>query len=171
MSTVARWSEPWAGGADVEPGENATVPVVRPARPDEVQAILRVWREADAAATPTDAVEFVARLIARGEGSLLIAEADGVVVGTLIAGWDGWRGNLYRLAVVPEHRRRGVGSLLVREGERRLRELGVRRISATVIGTEEPAIGFWRSAGYAVDDGVDRFVKDVDRFMKDVEIP
>ena len=144
----------------MEPGANTTAPEVRPARPDDVPAILLVWREADAVATPTDDAEFVERLIARDQGSLLVAEADGVLVGTLIAGWDGWRGNLYRLAVAPGHRRRGVGSLLVREAERRLRELGARRISATVIGTEEPAIWFWRSVGYAVDVGVDRFVKD-----------
>jgi len=33
----------------------------------------------------------------------LVAEADGTLVGTVIDGWDGdgWRGNIYRSALLP----------------------------------------------------------------------
>ena len=40
--------------------------------------------------------------------------------GTVIASWDGWRGAMYRLAVLPSLRRRGIAAALVDEGERRL---------------------------------------------------
>jgi hypothetical protein len=43
----------------------------------------------------------VERLLEDGDGALLVAEADGRVVGAIVAGWDGWRGNMYRLAVLP----------------------------------------------------------------------
>ncbi len=42
---------------------------------------------------------------------------DGAIVATLIAAWDGWRGNMYRLAVAPELRREGIARTLVEAGE------------------------------------------------------
>ena len=44
-------------------------------------------------------MEDVERLIADSPAALLVAERDGEIVGVLIAAWDGWRGNMYRLAV------------------------------------------------------------------------
>src|SRR5829696_6246427 len=59
-----------------------------------------------------------------GHRALLISERPGRVIGTLIAAWDGWRGNMYRLAVAVEERRSGVGLALVRAGEEHLRDCG-----------------------------------------------
>jgi ribosomal protein S18 acetylase RimI-like enzyme len=103
----------------------------------------------------------VERLLARDPGSLLVAELGERIVGALIATWDGWRGNLYRLAVLSEHRRRGVGLLLVREGERRLLAMGARRISALVGRDDEAAARLWTAAGYDRDELIGRFVKNV----------
>lgn len=132
---------------------------IRPARVDEVAAILDLWREAESVeSTGSDAVT-VRRLIERGEDALLVAEIDGEPAGTLIATWDGWRGNFYRLAVVPRFRRRGVALRLVREGERRLRERGAVRVTALVLHQERHAVGFWNSAGYRHDERIHRFVR------------
>ena len=98
----------------------------------------------------------------RDHGDLfLVAEDAGRLVGTLIAGWDGWRGNMYRLAVLPAYRRQGVATALVGEAERRLRALGARRITALVIGDHDWATDFWRAAGYEMDERMTRFVKGV----------
>lgn len=121
---------------------------IRPATADEAALVLDVWRRAGSDPSPTDSVEHVGAVIARGDGSLLLAERDGEVVGTLIVGWDGWRGTFYRLAVVPAHRRAGIGRALVDEGERLLRERGARRVGAIVLSGHPDAIGFWESAGY-----------------------
>lgn len=136
--------------------------LVRVARDEDVQAVLDVWREAEAEVSVTDDPESVARLIARGEGSLLLADLDGRVVGTLVAAFDGWRGNLYRLAVIPEARRRGIATALVREAERRLREAGARRIAAIVLADNGGAVGFWGAAGYELFEGAERFVKSLE---------
>ncbi len=93
--------------------------------------------------------------------SLLVAEADGVIVGALIAAWDGWRGNMYRLAVRPEYRRRGVGLALLRGGEERLRRQGARRITALVGYEDEVASVFWESAGYPQDHQIGRRVRNL----------
>jgi ribosomal protein S18 acetylase RimI-like enzyme len=126
-----------------------------------VAAVRAVWATAEAPATVTDDDESVSLLLARDPDALLVAEEDGQVIGTLVAGFDGWRGNLYRAAVVPSHRRQGVALALVAEAERRLHALGARRISAIVLDHEEHATSFWTAAGYGRDDRVRRFVKNL----------
>jgi ribosomal protein S18 acetylase RimI-like enzyme len=66
---------------------------------------------------------------------------------------------MYRLAVMPEYRRRGIGRALVVAGEERLRAQGARRLSALVIESHDPAMGFWEAAGYSHDKRIGRFVK------------
>jgi ribosomal protein S18 acetylase RimI-like enzyme len=123
-------------------------PAIRIAVETDADDVLALWRAAGAVPSATDDAASIRALIAFDPGALLVAEFDDVVVGSLIAGWDGWRGNMYRLAVRPECRRRGIASVLVRAGEARLRALGCRRITALVVGDHESAVGLWTSAGY-----------------------
>src|SRR5688572_22149651 len=111
--------------------------VIRPCSLNDVEEVLRLWVEAETEPSATDTADDVTRVI-RDHGQLfLVAEQDGRLVGTLIAGWDAWRGNMYRLAVLPAFRRRGVARSLVREAEMRLRALGARRITALVVGEHD----------------------------------
>ncbi len=48
---------------------------------------------------------------------LFVVATDGSEVRQPNEGWDGWRGNMYRLAVDPQHRRLGLARRLVEEGE------------------------------------------------------
>lgn len=134
-------------------------PVVRSATPDDVDSVLRLWREADAVVSTTDDADALHTLLERDPASLLIAEVAGEPVGTLIVGWDGWRANLYRLAVLPPWRRRGIATGLVVAAEKILRSLGARRGAAVVVTGHEDAAAFWRSMGYVLDERVGRFAK------------
>jgi ribosomal protein S18 acetylase RimI-like enzyme len=82
---------------------------------------------------------------------LEIARRDGRVVGTLIAGWDGWRCHVYRLVVEPSARRLGVARALVAEAQLRAAARGARRIDAMVDIGNAPAISFWKSVGFELD--------------------
>jgi ribosomal protein S18 acetylase RimI-like enzyme len=136
--------------------------IVRSARGEDVAAVLELWSLARSphALTP-DRVEDVERLVLEMPGSLLVAEDGEGLVGALIAAWDGWRGNMYRLAVHPDHRRHGVALSLVEEGERRLRSKGARRVTALVAREDDVAGGLWVAAGYAYDNVIGRFVRNV----------
>lgn len=135
---------------------------VRTAQPGQAPAILDLWAAARSAhATTPDRIDDVHRLLAEMPGSLLVAEARGALVGALIAAWDGWRGNMYRLAVLAEHRRHGVGLALVRRGEEHLRRQGAHRITALVGYEDEIASAFWDSAGYPQDLQIGRRVRNL----------
>jgi ribosomal protein S18 acetylase RimI-like enzyme len=112
-------------------------------------------------ASVTDTLEEVVTVFENPAAGLFVAVDGESVVGSVIGGCDGWRGNIYRLAVAPEHRRRGLARALVREVEAWLVERGARRISALVEGDHPWAVGFWNSI-YPREPGVVRYVKNVD---------
>ena len=135
---------------------------IRSGGPDDIQGVLALWTEAGATPKPTDTEEGLAQLLASPQSILLLAEADGRVVGTVVGGWDGWRGNIYRLAVSPEYRRRGIASGLMLQVDTVLARLGAQRITALVERDHPWAVGFWNAlerAGYRRDPTMTRYVK------------
>lgn len=142
---------------------------IRPARNDELSAVLRLWQEAEV--TPpsvTDSIEGLTTLINAPGAILLVATIDDRIVGSVIGGWDGWRGNIYRLAVTPEYRRRGIARRLVLEICTALFARGAERISALVEHEHRWAIDFWESLhdlGYELDPRFVRYIASRGRRM------
>jgi ribosomal protein S18 acetylase RimI-like enzyme len=132
---------------------------IRSAQRSDVESVLDLWMSAGAAPSHTDDVEGLGRLIAHDPSALIVAEADGAMVGTVIAGWDGWRGSIYRLVVDPAHRRLGVARQLLGEAEARLSSRGAVRLQAIVVETERVAMRFWDTSGWERQVQRLRFVK------------
>jgi ribosomal protein S18 acetylase RimI-like enzyme len=83
----------------------------------DIEAVLDLWRRAEASPSSTESAEDMQGLLERDPEALILAEADGGIVGSLVVGWDGWRATFYRLAVDPAHRRHGLATAMVRAGE------------------------------------------------------
>jgi ribosomal protein S18 acetylase RimI-like enzyme len=131
---------------------------IRTGSASDIPTVLSFWRTATTEQSATDDAPSLLGLLRHAPDALLLAVERDEIVGTAILGWDGWRGAMYRLAVAPAHRRRGIATRLVREGEKRLRERGAARIHLIVAADQEPAQAFWSIAGYERTDQ-DRFVK------------
>ncbi|MGX8904858.1 GNAT family N-acetyltransferase [Streptomyces netropsis] len=132
---------------------------IRAAEPAELDTVLAFWKDAAEGTSISDDRTGVARLLDRDPESLLLAEYDGEPAGTVIAGFDGWRCHLYRLAVHPRHRRRGVARALLVAAEERFVSLGGRRGDAMVLDHNDAAHHAWRAAGYALEPQWSRWVK------------
>lgn len=139
------------------PGETVTV---RRCNHDDIDAVLELWELARSADTSTpDRREDIERLVQDSPAATLVAEAAGQIVGVVIAAWDGWRGNIYRLAVHPGYRRRSIGMQLTQAAEDYLRSCGVHRVTALVAFDDLPAGSFWDAAGYPQDAKIGRRVR------------
>ncbi|MFI4990715.1 MAG: GNAT family N-acetyltransferase [Solirubrobacterales bacterium] len=134
---------------------------IRTATPEDIDAVLALWRADDVQPVTGSDRAGLQRLLARDAEALLIAELSGALVGSLIAVWDGWRGSFYRLAVHPEHRRQGLAGALVREGERRLAGHDAERLAAIVACEDPGAHEFWTAAGYECQSERERFVREL----------
>lgn len=90
----------------------------------------------------------IARKQAAGDGLFLVAEVDGVVIGTLMAGYDGHRGSINYVGVLPRNRKMGVGRRLMAAAEERLLERGCPKINLQVRTDNLEAVEFYRRLGY-----------------------
>jgi ribosomal protein S18 acetylase RimI-like enzyme len=135
---------------------------IRSAGEQDIAAVLDLWVAAGSVPSVSDSPAGLARLLATDPQALLVAELDDVLVGSIIAVWDGWRGSFYRLAVLPEYRRRGLATMLLGEGERRLGKRGAVRLTAIVADDQAGAMGFWRAVGYERQQQRARFVRHID---------
>jgi len=78
----------------------------------------------------------------------IVAGAGTEIVGFCITARDTAEGHIITLDVIETSRRRGVGSLLLAEAERRLAASGVWRVSLETATDNAPAIAFWKRHGY-----------------------
>jgi len=133
--------------------------IVRPVTVHDAEALVALWRVVfpeygDPARPHRDPRANVERKLAFGDGLFWLAELDGRVVGTIMAGYDGHRGWIYSLGVHPEARRAGAGRALVAQAERALVALGCPKVNLQVFSSNVSAQGFWRRVGYAQDEVV-----------------
>ena len=92
--------------------------------------------------------------IAENDGLFFVAVTRDLVVGTVMAGYDGHRGWIYSVAVSPSCRRQGIGSRLISVAERSLTEKGCVKINLQIMQGNESVAAFYSSLGYAVEQRV-----------------
>jgi GNAT superfamily N-acetyltransferase len=127
---------------------------IRTARPADAEALVPLFEQWG---YPEPAGEIAARLAAwdaADDHAVLVAEVDGAVAGLAAVGavlhlaLPGRFARLAGLAVDAAHRRRGVGSALVRAAEDVARGWGCDRMEITSSRSRAEAPGFYPALGY-----------------------
>ena len=119
------------------------------------EGVRTLWLEAFPDDPPYNRAEVAIPAKLAVQPELLLVALDGVeVVGTAMAGYDGHRGWLYSVAVRQSHRRSGAGTILIREAERRLAQLGCTKINLQVRAENAAVAAFYCGLGYEIEDRV-----------------
>lgn len=137
--------------------------IIRELAPGDEAQICALWQEVFGYAEPrNDPARVLAEKLrwdARGAAveapGLLVAVDAPRIVGTLMFGYDGHRGWLYRMAVASRARRRGVGRQLVAAAERRLAALGCPKVNLQLHAHNAAGARFWAALGYAREPRID----------------
>ena len=85
---------------------------------------------------------------------LFIAEDNGAIIGSAMAGYDGHRGWLYSVAVDPQHRRKGIGRELVETAVQELKCIGCIKVNLQVRSTNSQVVEFYESLGFTVEERI-----------------
>jgi ribosomal protein S18 acetylase RimI-like enzyme len=113
---------------------------------DELRAL---WRAGGIRIRPGDDDESLAAFASRNPGLCLVGHEGLRIVASALAGFDGRRGWIYHVATHPDARRRGMATRLVQTIEERLRAQGCKKVNLIVWESEDDAMRFWESNGYA----------------------
>ena len=128
----------------------------------DIAEILNFWaNHAENNSRPMDSSDALIGLIARDPAALILAIENDEIVGTVIAGWNGWRCSLYRLAVREDKRKQGIGKLLVDQATERFKTFGGTRIDAMILDENETAHKAWASYGFEFQDNWSRWVRNI----------
>jgi len=110
--------------------------VIRTYEPRDESSVTALWRAVFRDDPPWNDPQFVIRRkLATQPELFLVGEVEGSVVAAVVAGFDGFRGWVYHLAVAPEYRRKGFGRVLMSVAEVRLRRLGCPKVNLQVRAT------------------------------------
>jgi GNAT superfamily N-acetyltransferase len=112
---------------------------------------IALWRDAFGYLTPHNEPGLVIDKKTGFDDRLFVAVDDEHVVGTVMAGYDGHRGWIYALAVLPRRRGEGIGSALLDFAERRLAELGCVKINLQIAEGNESIEAYYLGKGYATE--------------------
>ena len=128
---------------------------------EDIESVLELWRVSDATASVTDTSHDLRLTLDSGASSVIVAQSGDGIIGSIIGTFDGWRGNIYRLAGHPDYRRRGIARRLVSEVETWLRDQEAKRVSALVEKDHPWATGFWDTTEFVLEPLDLRYVRDL----------
>ncbi len=117
------------------------------------RGVIDLWNEVLPDSAPHNEPAISLRNKLAIDGSLiLVAVESRNIVGTVMGGYDGHRGWVYSLAVLPSRRRRGVGTVLVRELETRLQRRGCLKVNLQIRASITGVVAFYERLGYDVEE-------------------
>jgi ribosomal protein S18 acetylase RimI-like enzyme len=130
--------------------------------PADYAAVTELWRgiEKGVRLGRSDAPAEIAKKLRRDPDLFLVAECGGALVGSVIGGYDGRRGLIYHLAVAAPFRNAGLGSRLMDEVERRLREHGCLKCYLLVTTDNPEAMRYYERRGWQHMDTVRLYGKE-----------
>ena len=123
----------------------------RPMRDEDVKAVIALWDTCGLTRPWNKPEKDIAFARGKEQSDVLVGVLDGEVVASIMVGHDGHRGSFYYVAVAPKHQGRGIGTRLIREGEKWLRERGVWKVNVLIRQENASVQLFYEQLGYEVN--------------------
>ncbi|MGN1050907.1 MAG: GNAT family N-acetyltransferase [Acutalibacteraceae bacterium] len=125
---------------------------------EDYEEIFALWQiTSKRALSSSDSRENIEKYLSHNQGMSCVAKFDGKIIGTVLAGHDGRRGFIHHMAVLPEYRRKGVGSALAKEADKKFKEQGIMKTHIFCYKDNSKGQNFWKNIGFTKRDDIDVF--------------
>src|SRR5262245_27290461 len=114
---------------------------IRPVHETDTEAVVRLWEQCGLTRPWNNPHKDIERKLTTQRELFLVGELDGVVIGSVMAGYDGHRGWVNYLAIAPEHQGKAYGRQLMEQVEHQLRERGCLKLNLQVRTSNQVALG------------------------------
>ena len=125
--------------------------VIRTYQHDDEAAVIELWRQCGLVVPWNNPHSDIARKCADSPQLFFVGVTATALVATCMAGYDGHRGWIYFLAVLPAEQRAGLAARMVAQAEASLAELGCPKIDLMVRDSNTEVLAFYQSVGYRLD--------------------
>lgn len=125
---------------------------IRAFHPSDETAVIQLWQACGLTRRWNDPRKDIARKLTVQSDLFLVGEVDGVIVGSLMGGYDGHRGWINYLAVSPAYQRRNYATALMAAVELKLLDLGCPKINLMIRSGNVAVKGFYDSLGFSQDE-------------------
>lgn len=117
---------------------------------NDYEAAITLWSEsAGVRLRDADSREGIKKYLLRNPGLSFVAEVEGQLVGTIMAGHDGKRGYVQHLSVADSYRRAGIATRLVSLCLEALKNEGILKSHLMILPENQAAKKFWANQGWA----------------------
>ena len=127
---------------------------VRKFRNRDRLALIELWRVVFPDDPPHNDPSTVIDAKLKVDDLIFVAISDNLIIGACLAGYDGHRGWLYAVAVLPQYRRSGAGRLLVEGAGQNLKDLGCIKINLQIRSTNTAVVAFYADLGFEVEERI-----------------
>lgn len=127
---------------------------LRPFQADDTDQTVALWQACGLTRPWNDPYKDIRRKLDEDPLLFRVAVYDTQVIGSVMAGFDGHRGWIYYLAVLPQYQSRGLGKRLVKDAEARLHAIGCPKIQLMIRQENTAVSAFYQTLGYEPADVV-----------------
>jgi len=142
-------------GTPLSTGKNGVLNIkIRPFAPSDEESVIKLWTDCGLIVPWNNPHRDIQRKLKVQAEGFLVTLADGQIIATVMAGFDGHRGWINYLAVKPDFRHKGIGRRLMEAAEAYLRALGCPKINLQVRSSNTGVIEFYNRIGFRMDEVV-----------------
>lgn len=126
--------------------------IIRPYSPGDYKGVRDLWKAAGLFLTLSDKQEELHRMLDKHPELFLVAEQNGIVTGTVLGSFDGRRGYVHHLAVLPKYQHQGIGARLLETLEAKYQSMGVVKIHLFIETLNADVESYYRKHGWQLRD-------------------
>ena len=125
---------------------------IRPYVESDREEVVQLWHKTSLYHPDNDPYKDIDRKLTDSPELFIVARHEATIIGTVMVGYDGHRGWINYLGVVPSYQRQGVAKKLMESAEEALTTLRCPKIQLQVRKTNLGVIDFYQAIGYSIED-------------------